>query len=108
MVDLKKGITAAAKKAAKIEARAEKIAARTPTDVKPVEQVRAVLQQAAGAGEGAFLAGIEYVVRQGCAITSRHGVLKGGMQVKPEWLPGGVETLRRLVEVTGLVVAKDN
>lgn len=108
MVDLKKGLTAAAKKAAKIEAKAEKIAARTPADVKPVEQSQAVIQQTAGAGEGSFLAGIEYVVRQGCAITSRHGVLKGGQTVKPEWLPGGVDALRRLVEVSGLVVPKDN
>jgi hypothetical protein len=108
MVDLKKGISAAAKKAAKIEAKAEKIAARTPVDEKPFAQAAEVLKQTAGAGEGAFLAGIEYVVRQGCAITSRHGVLKGGQTVKPEWLSGGVDALRRLVEVTGLVVAKGN
>jgi 3-deoxy-D-arabino-heptulosonate 7-phosphate (DAHP) synthase len=45
-----------------------------------------------------------YVVREGCAITSRRGVLGSGHPVKAKWFVGGNDTMKNLVEEKGIVV----
>ena len=103
MGDLKKAISATAKKAAKIEAKAAKLAERHPVVEKPAEVAQEVIEQKAGSASG-FEAGRAYVVRRGCAITSRRGVISAGERVKPQDLAGGVDSMRRLVEESGILV----
>lgn len=39
-----------------------------------------------------------YTVAPGRAVTSKKGILKAGGEVKAEWLGGGEESLKRLVD----------
>jgi len=72
-------------------------------EARSKKQADAVIEQKAGKA-GTFDPKKPCTVRHGCAITCRRGVVGGGKTVLTKDVIGGNETLKKLVEVNGILV----